>query len=50
MESALTSPAAASLFGIPTIIFSILIPIVGTALFAYIIIRRLTPLVKAAPG
>ena len=49
MESALTSPAAASLFGIPTIIFSILIPIVGTALFAYIIIRRLTPLLKAAP-
>ncbi len=49
MESALTSPAAASLFGIPTVIFSILIPVVGTALFAYIIIRRLTPLVKAAP-
>jgi Fe-S oxidoreductase len=49
MESALTSPAAASLFGIPTAVFAILIPIVGTALFAYIIIRRMTPLFKAAP-
>ena len=49
MESALTSPAAASLFGIPTAVFAILIPVVGTALFAYIIIRRMTPLVKAAP-
>ena len=49
MESALTSPAAASVFGVPTIIFSILIPVVGTAIFAYIMVRRLTPLVKAAP-
>jgi hypothetical protein len=49
MGSALTSPAAASLFGIPTAVFAILIPIVGTALFTYIIIRRLTPLVRAAP-
>jgi Fe-S oxidoreductase len=49
MESALISPAAASVLGIPTIIFSILIPVVGTLLFVYIIVRRLTPLVKAAP-
>jgi Fe-S oxidoreductase len=49
MESALNSPAAASLFGIPTAVFAILIPVVGTALFAYIIIRRMTPLFKAAP-
>jgi len=49
MESALISPAAASVLGIPTIIFSILIPVVGTALFVYIIVRRLTPLFKAAP-
>ncbi len=48
MESALISPAAASLLGIPAIIFSILIPVAGTALFAYIIIRRMAPLVKAA--
>jgi Fe-S oxidoreductase len=49
MESALTSPAAASIFGIPTAVFAILIPVVGTALFAYIIIRRMRPLFKAAP-
>jgi Fe-S oxidoreductase len=49
MESALISPAAASVLGIPTIIFSILIPVVGTVLFVYIIVRRLTPLFKAAP-
>ena len=49
MEPALTSPAAASVFGIPAIIFSILIPVAGTAIFAYIMIRRLMPLVKAAP-
>ena len=49
MDSALTSPAAASFFGIPTAVFAILIPIVGTALFAYMIIRRVAPLLKAAP-
>ena len=49
MESALTSPAAASFLGIPTVVFSILIPVIGTALFVYMIIRRMTPLVKAAP-
>ncbi len=49
MDSALTSPAAASLFGIPAAFFAILIPIVGTALFAYMIIRRMAPLLKAVP-
>jgi Fe-S oxidoreductase len=49
MGSALTSPAAASILGIPAAVFSILIPVIGTALFAYIIIRRITPLLKAAP-
>jgi Fe-S oxidoreductase len=49
MGSALTSPAAASFLGIPAAVFSILIPVIGTALFAYIIIRRITPLLKAAP-
>jgi Fe-S oxidoreductase len=49
MESVLISPAAASIFGIPTAVFGILIPLVGTALFAYIIIRRMKPLLKAAP-
>ena len=49
MGSALTSPAAASFLGIPAAVFSILIPVIGTALFVYIIIRRITPLLKAAP-
>lgn len=49
METVLIGPAKATLLGIPTIIFTFLIPIIGTALFAYIIARRLAPLVKAAP-
>ena len=49
MESALISPAAATVAGIPTIIFSIFIPVVGVAIFAYIMFRRIQPLVKAAP-
>ena len=49
MESALISPAAATVAGIPTILFSILIPVVGVAIFAYIMFRRIQPLVKAAP-
>jgi Fe-S oxidoreductase len=49
METALISPATASVFGIPAAVFSILIPVIGTALFAYIILRRITPLLKAAP-
>jgi Fe-S oxidoreductase len=49
MESVLTSPAAASFLGIPTLIFSILIPLIGIVTFAYIMVRRLTPLIKAAP-
>ncbi|MGD8990038.1 MAG: (Fe-S)-binding protein [Desulfobacterales bacterium] len=49
MESVLISPAAASVAGIPTIIFSILIPLVGVAIFTYIMFRRIQPLVKAAP-
>ena len=42
------SPAAASVAGIPTIIFSILIPLVAVAIFTYIMFRRIQPLVKAA--
>ncbi|MGD8962785.1 MAG: (Fe-S)-binding protein [Desulfobacterales bacterium] len=49
MESALVPPAAAFVVGIPTKIFSILIPLVGVAIFAYIMFRRIQPLVKAAP-
>ncbi|MBW2053344.1 MAG: (Fe-S)-binding protein [Deltaproteobacteria bacterium] len=49
METVLISPAKAAIFGIPSVIFSILIPLIGTLLFAYIILKRLTPLLKAAP-
>ena len=49
MEIALIPPANATVFGIPTVIFSFLIPIVGVAVFAYIISIRLAPLVLAAP-
>ena len=49
MEHVLISPAAYSLYGIPTVIFSVLIPIVAVALFTYIIAKRLAPLVKAKP-
>ncbi len=49
MEHALISPAAYSILGIPGVIFSVLIPIVAVALFAYIIAKRLAPIVKAKP-
>ena len=49
MESVLTSPAAATIAGIPTVIFSILIPLVGIAVFSYMMYRRILPLIKAAP-
>ena len=45
----LISPADASFFGIPAYIFSILIPVVGIGLFAYIINKRIAPLLKASP-
>jgi len=49
MELSLIAPAKASFLGIPTVIFSVLIPLIGIALFAYIIIKRLAPIIKAAP-
>lgn len=49
MELSLISPAKASIFGIPTIILSVLIPLIGICIFAYIIIRRIAPLLKASP-
>ncbi|MCF8067964.1 MAG: (Fe-S)-binding protein [Desulfobacterales bacterium] len=46
----IAGPASYKLFGfIPTIIFSQLIPIIGVALFGYIIWKRFAPLLKAAP-
>jgi len=49
MEPALTSPAAATLLGIPARVFFALIPLVGIGAFAYIMRRRVAPLLKAAP-
>ena len=50
MEPALISPAMFKLFGvIPTVLFSVMIPIVGVGLFTYIIARRMAPIVKANP-
>jgi len=49
METALISPAQALFFGIPATIFSILIPVAGIALFAYIMYKRFLPLLNAKP-
>ena len=49
METALISPAKALFFGIPATIFSILIPVAGIVLFAYIMHRRFLPLLNAQP-
>ncbi|MDJ0828483.1 MAG: (Fe-S)-binding protein [Desulfobacterales bacterium] len=49
MDLALVPPAHASFLGIPLIIFSVLIPVVGVGVFTYIIVKRLEPLFKAAP-
>ncbi len=49
MQPALISPASSTILGIPADIIYILIPLIGVGTFAYIIFRRLTPLLKAAP-
>jgi Fe-S oxidoreductase len=49
MEPALLSPASASLLGIPAKIVFALIPLIGIGVFAYIMKRRIEPLLKAAP-
>ncbi len=49
METLIVGPADFTFLGIPTIIFSFLIPVVGVGCFAYIIANRLAPLIKAAP-
>ncbi|MGD9290217.1 MAG: (Fe-S)-binding protein, partial [Desulfobacterales bacterium] len=49
MQSALISPASSSFLGIPLNIIYILIPLAGIGVFAYIIFKRLEPLLKAAP-
>ena len=49
METALIPPAKYFFLFIPTVIFSIAIPIAGVALFTYIMAIRSAPLIKAAP-
>ncbi|MFZ5570547.1 MAG: (Fe-S)-binding protein [Thermodesulfobacteriota bacterium] len=49
MQPVLISPSNYTLLGIPTWIFSLLIPVVGVGLFTYIMAKRIAPLVKAAP-
>ncbi len=49
METALISPAKAWLWFLPTWIFSFIIPVVGVAVFTYLIALRLAPMVRAAP-
>jgi len=49
METMIISPAQASFLGIPTVIFSILIPLTGIVVFTYLMAMRLVPLMNAAP-
>ncbi|MBW1635906.1 MAG: (Fe-S)-binding protein [Deltaproteobacteria bacterium] len=49
MQTTIISPANASFLGIPTVIFSILIPLIGLLVFTYIMAMRRVPLVNAAP-
>ena len=49
MDTALISPAGAYILGIPAVVFSVLIPVMGIFAFSYIIVRRLLPLFSAAP-
>jgi Fe-S oxidoreductase len=49
METALISPASATILGIPANIIYVLIPLIGVGAFAYIIFKRFTPLLNAAP-
>ncbi|MFO8084756.1 MAG: (Fe-S)-binding protein [Desulfobacterales bacterium] len=47
MQTALISPAKATFIGIPTALFSLIIPVIGVAIFTYIIAKRLAPLIRA---
>jgi Fe-S oxidoreductase len=49
MHPALISPAAATWFGFPLKVLYVLIPLLGMAVFVYIMRRRIEPLLKAAP-
>ncbi len=48
--SSIIGPASYKLFGFfPTAIFTFILPIIGISCFAYIMARRIAPLVRAAP-
>ena len=49
METALISPAKALILGVPSVILSVIIPLAGIGIFIYIMMRRIAPIVKAAP-
>ena len=49
METALIPPAHYFVLFVPTVLFSVLIPVIGAGVFTYIMAQRLAPLVKAAP-
>ena len=49
METALISPATASVLGLPSVLFSVLIPLIGLSVLIFILRKRLIPLKKAAP-
>ncbi len=49
MENILLSPAKAVVLGIPTFIFSLLIPLIGLGVLGFVIYKRLQPLKSAAP-
>jgi len=48
MSPDFVSPADASVFGIPLVIFTVLIPVLGMAAFTFIIAKRMAPLVRSA--
>ena len=48
--TSIIGPASFKLFGIfPSVILSLIIPVIGIGLFAYIMARRIAPLVRANP-
>ncbi|MDF1593165.1 MAG: (Fe-S)-binding protein [Desulfobacterales bacterium] len=49
MEPVLISPANATILGIPSVVFSVLIPLVGLGFLVLLIYKRLAPLSQGAP-
>ncbi|MBW2369004.1 MAG: electron transfer flavoprotein, partial [Deltaproteobacteria bacterium] len=49
MKTVLISPASANVFGVPTLYLSIAIPLIATIIFAFMMLKRLAPALKAMP-